>query len=56
MFVNHHLELPYLACRWGPFTAELDAHRFKQRLYLSQQTQEKSPNKLLIFISRTMPP
>jgi len=47
-FVNHHLELPSLACSWGPVTAELDAHRFKQRLYLSQQTLEKSPNKLFI--------
>lgn len=46
--VNHHLELPSLACRWGPISAELDAHRFKQRLYLSQQTYGKSTNKLFV--------
>lgn len=44
---NHHLEWPTLACRWGPIVSENNQSK-KQRLYLSEQTDGSSPNKLYV--------
>lgn len=44
---NHNLVWPSLSCRWGPV---VEQHKFKnrQRLYLSEQTDQSVPNTLIV--------
>ncbi|CAA2935328.1 WD-40 repeat-containing MSI4-like [Olea europaea subsp. europaea] len=46
-FAHHNLLWPSLSCRWGP-VLETGTYKNKQRLYLSEQTDQTVPNTLII--------
>nr|GMC58910.1 WD-40 repeat-containing protein MSI4-like [Ipomoea batatas] len=46
-FANHNLVWPSLSCRWGP-VVEQHSHKNRQRLYLSEQTDQSVPNTLIV--------
>ena len=47
-FAHHHVTWPSLACRWGRVLPEKSAHKTKQRLYYSEQTDGSCPNTLIV--------
>ncbi|KAL2457338.1 WD-40 repeat-containing protein MSI4 [Abeliophyllum distichum] len=46
-FSHHNLVWPSLSCRWGPIV-DNGTYKDKQRLYLSEQTDQTVPNTLII--------
>jgi histone-binding protein RBBP4 len=54
-FDSHNLLWPSLSCRWGP-VVEDSKFKTQQRLYLSEQTDGKDPNTLMILNCEVIKP